>query len=87
VLVVVQYGVVFHFILSNTSGYVCSGVVINVQGSGGKWMVLEMKDNDVSQHRITIYFFHSCSSRGCFSLRYKLDMHVLERNMNEKNIW
>lgn len=24
---------------------------------------------------------------GCFSLRYKLDMHVLERNMNEKNIW
>lgn len=21
---------------------------------------------------------------GCFSLRYKLDMHVLERNMKEK---
>ena len=48
--------------LSNTSGFVCSGVVINVQGSGGKWVVLEMKDNDVSQHRITIYFFNSCSS-------------------------
>jgi len=25
---------------------------------------------------------------GCFCLlRYKLDMHVLERNMNEKYIW
>jgi hypothetical protein len=48
---------------------VCSGVGINVQGSGGKWMVLEA----FGAGRGTVW--------GCFSLRYKLHMHVLERNI------